>query len=61
MSVINTSHFQLCRRKVHFNFQVATPPNAIGGVHVYDSLLNVSQEGAGFNTQLGIAKSLSEV
>ena len=28
---------------------------------VYDSLLNVSQAGAGYNTQLGVAMSLSEV
>ena len=28
---------------------------------VYDSLLNLSQEGAGFHTQMAIAKSLSEV
>ena len=29
--------------------------------NVYDSLLNVSQEGAGFQTQMAIGLSLSEV
>ena len=33
----------------------------IEGAAVYDSLLNVSQEGAGFNTQMAMAMSLSEV
>ena len=33
----------------------------IEGSAVYDSLLNVSQEGAGFNTQMAMAMSLSEV
>ena len=48
----------------------STPPNnatvgpvlgASVGVAVYDSLLNVSQAGAGYNTQIAVAKSLSEV
>ena len=62
-----------CRRKFHTHCQVvnpSTPPNnatvgpvlgASVGVAVYDSLLNVSQAGAGYNTQIAVAKSLSEV